>query len=90
MSVEMSKKKEMEIEELTKQEAEDRKRMATDRCPHCGAMVSNFEFFHPFLLKLGLFICNTCGVVFAPLSIREAVMREKLNVNAPTIITPGT
>ena len=89
MSKEQSEKKEMEIEELARQEKEDLKRMSLDRCPHCGAFVKDFTFFHPFLMRLGLFICNTCGVVFAPLSIRESVMREKLSAEAPTIITPG-
>jgi hypothetical protein len=89
MSTEMSQQKEMELEELAKQEAEDRRRMALDRCPHCGAYVKDFTYFHPFLMRLGLFICNTCGVVFAPLSLRESVMRQKLSADAPTIITPG-
>jgi rubredoxin len=88
MSTEMSEIKTRELEELAKQEAEDKERMAKDRCPHCGAYVKDFQYFHPVIMRMGLFICNTCGVVFAPLSIRESIMRQQYGANAPTIIAP--
>jgi hypothetical protein len=88
MSTEMSEIKKAELEELARQEAEDSKRMATDRCPHCGAFIKDYAYFHPVLMKMGLFICNTCGIVFAPLSIRESIMRRQYSTDAPTIVAP--
>ena len=88
MSKEMSEVKQKELEEMARQEAEDKKRMAIDRCPHCGSYVKDFVYFHPVLMHMGLFICNTCGVVFAPLSIREGIMKHKYDQEASPLIVP--